>query len=178
MAHPQQLYFLHCVKVAVPQFFKGTRVLEIGAQDMNGTVRGLFTDCDYVGTDVVAGKGVDVVGAGEELDFPDKSFHVALCCEVFEHTPHWKAIFENMIRMTNGLVIFTCAATGRGEHGTTRSRALGDETPFISDYYRNLDKSDFADFPWKEHFDHEFLKQNEFPPDLYFYGLRKLPCSL
>lgn len=176
MAHIQQMEFLKYVKLAIPQFFKGTRVLEIGSLDMNGTVRGMFVDCDYVGVDLAEGKGVDVVCAGEDLTFPDKSFHVSICCEVFEHTPKWKAIFENMIRMTNGLVIFTCAATGRGEHGTTRSRAEGDDTPFISDYYRNLDKTDFADFPWKEHFAQHHLSQCDFPGDLYFFGLKHLPC--
>lgn len=52
MSHPEQLEFVASVRQRFPGFFTGRRVLEVGSLDINGSVRGMFTDCDYVGVDV------------------------------------------------------------------------------------------------------------------------------
>jgi hypothetical protein len=80
------------------------------------------------------------VARGEELDYFDGNFSVCLSCECFEHNPEWAATLRNMIRMCSGLVFFSCATTGRAEHGTRRSNPH--DAPFCGDYYRNLTEDD------------------------------------
>ena len=138
MSHKEQLDFVAAVREKHKEFFTGKRVLEVGSLNINGTVRDFFTDCDYIGCDLGEGRGVDIVCAGQDLDFPDDSFDVVLSCECFEHNPAYQETLRNMVRMLKpgGLLFFTCATTGRPEHGTTRTSPK--DAPFCGDYYRNL----------------------------------------
>ena len=52
MAHHQEFEFIAAVKAALPQFFSGQRVLEVGSLDINGSIRTAFDACDYVGADL------------------------------------------------------------------------------------------------------------------------------
>jgi SAM-dependent methyltransferase len=161
-----------------PVAFEGKNVLEIGSLNINGGVRSLFTNCNYVGIDVAPGPGVDMVCQGQDYDGSDASFDTVICCEVMEHNPHWKETFLNMLRLCKpgGLVLMTCGSTGRAEHGTTRTTSR--DSPLTVgigwEYYRNLTARDFrgaldlrgslaaASFfsNWKSY-------------DLYFAGFRK-----
>jgi SAM-dependent methyltransferase len=149
MSHQEQLDFIERIKSQVPHYFSNTKVLEVGSLDINGSIRQFFEDCDYIGIDVGEGKGVDVVCGGQEYDAPDDSFDVSVSCECFEHNPYWVDTFNNMIRMTRpgGLVIMTCATTGRAEHGTRRKSPKSSPlTCAIGwDYYKNLTEKDFRD---------------------------------
>jgi SAM-dependent methyltransferase len=149
--------------------------VEIGSLNINGTVRIFFDNCYYVGLDVAEGKDVDVVCEGQKFNAPSESFDVAISCECFEHNPEWVATFRNMYRLVRpgGMIIMTCATTGRKEHGTTRTTPQ--DSPLTIglgwDYYKNLTEQDF-----REHFNiesmfrnFEFLSQNT---DLYFYGIK------
>ena len=177
MAHFQQQKFVAEVKSHFPQFFKATRVLEVGSWICNDTVRTHFQSCDYLGTDVAAGSGVDLVVAGQDLALPTASFDVVISCECFEHNPFWRETFLNMMRVLRpgGLFVLTCATTGRGEHGTTRT------TPGLSltaleqhpDYYRNLSQRDFERaIALHEYFSHYLFVTNRYSKDLYFAGCR------
>ena len=167
MSHKEQLDFVAAVKGKHPEFFTGKRVLEVGSLNINGTVRDFFTDCDYIGCDLGEGRGVDIVCAGQDLDFPDNSFDVVLSCECFEHNPAYQETLRNMVRMLKpgGLLFFTCATTGRPEHGTTRTSPK--DAPFCGDYYRNLIASDFD----MTGIAGEFSTLNT---DLRFYGLKSI----
>src|ERR1700741_4624673 len=150
MSHPEQLGFFKAVVDANKTFLEGARGLEIGSYDVNGTVRKLFAAAaSYVGVDLVEGPGVDVVGFGHDVNHDDGSYDLTISGECFEHDPHWRGTFLNMVRMTRpgGLVAFSCASRGRPEHGTTRSdEALSPGTQAVGmDYYRNLDEGDFAE---------------------------------
>ena len=125
-------------------------MLEIGSYDVNGSIRSLFTTAgQYIGVDLCEGPGVDLVSYGHELNQPTGSFDITLSGECFEHDPHWRETFLNMVRMTRpgGLVAFSCASRGRLEHGTLRTNpASSPGTQSIgSDYYRNIEERDFAD---------------------------------
>ena len=171
MSHQSQLDFVAGLKQRFPQYFTGSKVLEVGSLDINGSIRQFFTSCDYVGVDLGAGRGVDVVARGEELTYPNDHFDVVASCECFEHNPEWVKTFENMTRMANGLVFFSCATTGRPEHGTRRTSL--DDAPFCGDYYRNLTEQDFRDSCDLSKFEvYEFIT-NDNPADLYFWGLCK-----
>lgn len=172
MAHLQQRDYLAALAARFPQWFTGRRVLEVGSLDINGSVRDFFTGCDWTGVDLAPGPGVDVVAEGQTLDYPDESFDVAISAECFEHNPYWLETFVNMRRMCSGLVIFTCATTGRAEHGTSRSDPAS--SPFTTgrwDYYRNLTADDFRDALNLDALfaAHEF-STNDASHDLYFWG--------
>jgi SAM-dependent methyltransferase len=169
MAHPEQREFFEQVKAEFPDWFTGS-VLEIGSLNINGTVRDFFDATEYVGVDVSAGEGVDVVARGQELDYADSSFDVAVSAECFEHNPYWFETFENMVRMARKGVVFTCASTGRAEHGT--SATTPSDSPFTLewDYYRNLTEEDFAEFDFTV-FDSYTFEYNPVSCDLYFVGV-------
>ena len=175
MAHQQQFDFVSAVARFYPDNFVNCKVLEVGSLDINGSVRQFFKDCNYIGIDLGIGKGVDIVCTGQDYDAPDNEFDTVISCECFEHNPDWVATFQNMHRMTkpNGLIVMTCATTGRAEHGTKRTSPA--DAPFCHDYYKNLTEQDFV-----EHFklDNMFsiceFGVGEVTKDLYFYGVKKL----
>lgn len=174
MAHQQQFDFVKGVRNKFPESFNKAKVLEIGSLDINGSIRQFFTDCDYLGIDVGEGKGVDLVCQGQDFQGKANSFDIAISCECFEHNPYWVASFENMHRVVKkgGLVVMSCATTGRGEHGTKRTNPQ--DAPLIEwDYYKNLTEQDFRDkFDLGTMFsEYEFLEQHQ-THDLYFYGIK------
>lgn len=174
--HFQQLAFVSILRSQFPVFFQSARVLEIGAYDVNGSIRELFDLCDYIGVDLVAGPGVTDVVSGHLYD-SGRAFDAAFSCECFEHNPEYLKTFANMVRLTRpgGLVAFTCATTGRPEHGTHSS--LPDSAPGTMsmgwDYYRNLTESDFGDFDFASHFAIKRFFINPGSQDLYFVGIKQ-----
>jgi len=142
MSHPSRPNFVSRVKSRFPDSFSGKRVLEVGSLDINGLVRSLFVGCDYVGIDVAAGPGVDLVCQAQDFDAPDDSFDTVISCEVMEHNPHWAASLRNMVRVRKpgGLIVMSCATLGRREHGTARtSPGASPLTVALGwNYYRNL----------------------------------------
>jgi SAM-dependent methyltransferase len=178
MAHSQQAEFVGIVKRHLPWYFSGGRVIEMGSLDINGSVRSYFNAAEYVGVDLAPGPGVDLVCSSHEVDLPAGSFDCAISLECFEHNPFWVETFLNMLRLTrgDGLVLTTCATTGRREHGTPRSSP--ESSPFTVargwSYYRNLRERDFIDRVelGASFADWLFIVSHE-SYDLYFVGLRR-----
>lgn len=178
MSHKEQQDFVLSVKNKFLNYFTNKCVIEIGSLNINGSVREFFDNCIHVGIDVATGPCVDVVCLGHEYDMPDGSFDVAISCECFEHDPYHILTFKNMVRLvkSNGIVIFSCATTGRKEHGTrANDPASSPLTIGLGwDYYKNLEEKDFRT---EINFDELFLEYNfqtnlkSF--DLYFYGIKK-----
>ena len=180
MAHQSQRDFLHTLKSSLPQFFADSKVLEIGSLDINGSIRDFYTNCDYVGIDIGEGKGVDVVCEGQKYNAPSNSFDQVISCEVMEHNPHWRQTLENMIRLCRpgGLVVMTCASTGRPEHGTTRTTI--DDSPLTNaagwDYYKNLTAEDFSSsINLSSSFEKYYLGVSWVGYDLCFFGIKRHP---
>lgn len=178
MAHADQLEFVRLVKRGLPQFFTKVDVLEIGSLDINGSVRSEFLSANYIGVDVGVGPGVDLVGEGQLLDFSTGSFDVVISCECLEHNPFWVETVSNMFRMVRpgGLVIVSCATTGRPEHGTTATSSY--DSPLTIgigwDYYKNVSRSDFEKaFALDAWCDEFILIINWSVSDLYFVGIKK-----
>ena len=177
MAHPEQAEFFSGVRRRYPAAFNGCRVLEVGSLDINGSVRELFSGCDYTGVDLQLGPGVDLAVQGQLVGFPTGHFDTTISAECLEHNPFWRETVANMLRMTRpgGLVLISCATTGRLEHGTSRTNP--DASPFTTaerwDYYRNLTHADIEaalNLPgWLA--DHATWV-NYLTRDLYFVGLR------
>ncbi|WP_158932529.1 class I SAM-dependent methyltransferase [Acidisphaera sp. S103] len=178
MAHPEQLEFVHKVQSAFPSFFTGSKTLEIGSLDINGTIRKFFKGGSYTGLDVAEGPGVDVACQGQEYDGPSNDFDTVISCEVMEHNPHWRETMTNMIRICRpgGLVIMTCATIGRKEHGTTRTDPA--DSPLSVglgwEYYKNLTARDFKTIDsLRSDLDFFSFFTNWASRDLYFLGFKK-----
>lgn len=179
MAHQQQRDFCQSVKDRFSEFFNGKLVLDIGSLDINGSNQYLFENSGYIGVDLFAGRNVDITCKGHELGLPDESVDVVISTECFEHDSHYDKTIKNIYRMLKpgGLFLFSCATTGRPEHGTRRTTP--DDAPFIqllgdwADYYKNLEESDVRavldlDTSFSEY---EFSTQHD-THDLYFWGIK------
>lgn len=178
MAHETQMKFLTDVKKHHEEFFRNSKVLEIGSVDINGSPRVLFNNCIYTGVDLAPGKGVDRISFGHSIDDPDGSYDTVISTECFEHDQYYQNTFKNMIRLCRkgGLIVFTCATTGRPEHGTNRTSPEDSLTCHIGlgDYYKNLEEKHFREFiNFDEVFSFYWFGTNLNPADLYFCGIKK-----
>jgi SAM-dependent methyltransferase len=83
---------------------EGMKVLEIGALNINGSVRDIFEQDEvlYIGTDMMAGPGVDTVIDGHDLMdlYEPKSFDLVICLETFEHDINFWVTLSNIRRLT------------------------------------------------------------------------------
>ena len=177
MAHPEQAEFFSGVRSHYSAAFSSARVLEVGSLDINGSVRELFSNCDYTGVDLQLGPGVDLARQGQLVDFPTAHFDTTISAECLEHNPFWRETVANMLRMTRpgGLVLISCATTGRLEHGTSRTNP--DASPFTSaekwEYYQNLSASDLESSLNLDGWLADWSSWINFiTRDLYFVGIR------
>ena len=115
------LNFIEKAKGIFPDYFSGKKVLELGALDVNGNVRGPFEGCSFTGVDWVAGKNVDIVMKGAEIEVPPESFDVLLSANHLEHDPEWEATLTTGLKALKrgGLILL--------RWGTRRSAAHGPE---------------------------------------------------
>jgi SAM-dependent methyltransferase len=175
MSHLQPICFIKTLSQHLTNDYKGIKILEIGSFDVNGSIRKFFKGSYYLGVDLAAGPGVDVIIDGKDIDHADNSYHITISSECFEHNPSWLETFENMYRMTSpgGFIIFTCATRGRTEHGTLRtSPKLSPGTQEVGlDYYMNLEEKNFQNkINIPKLFDEHIFIINKYSCDLYFVG--------
>lgn len=180
MAHLQQKNFCEKVKRSLPQYFSGVNVLDVGSLDINGNNRYLFSDYNYTGIDIAPGRNVDAVSKGHEWNAPDESYDVIISSECFEHDMYYPQTLSNIVRMLkpSGLFLFTCATTGRPEHGTRRTSQQ--DSPFTAslddwcDYYKNLTEKDIREvLDIEKIFSSHYFEIEPFICDLYFFGIKK-----
>lgn len=180
MAHIQQIDFCKSVKISFPDFFKNKKVLDAGSLDVNGNNRFLFEDCDYCGIDVGIGLNVNIVSKIHEFYALDETYDIIISTECFEHDMYYPDSLKNIVRIlkSGGMFLFTCATTGRAEHGTNSTTPV--DSPLLaaygdwSDYYKNLTEEDIRQCLDIESIFSEFEFQvNEEAHDLYFWGIKK-----
>ena len=178
LAHHAQKNFCRSVLSAIP-LPNGAKVLDIGSLDINGGAREwLPPSISYLGVDLELGPNVDIACPAQLLDLQSHEFELVVASELFEHTPFWREIFAQMCRMTKpgGMVIFTCATTGRLEHGTTRSDG-GYAAPFVVNhhkYYGNVSLNQAQKAVATSHWFEKYgFYQEHTSKDLYFLGIIK-----
>lgn len=109
------------------------RVLECGSLNVNGSVREFFKVDEYIGTDMRAGPGVDIVINTHNLDqmFKPEEFDFVICCDMFEHDNAFWISIEQMksVLKKEGWLVLVAAGFGFGTHN------------YPKDYWRFNDQS-------------------------------------
>jgi len=172
MSHKQQIEFCESVKTRFPQYFKNTNVLDVGSLDINGNNRYLFDMCKYIGVDIIEGTNVDFVTPihllkGSEL------FDVVISTEMLEHDIFYIESIKRMCALLKkgGLLLITCATTGRKEHGTRKHEPQ--DSPATNRYYENVTKEMLFRSFRELHFIDFKAEVHEEIGDLYFWGIKE-----
>ena len=179
--HKEAREFTLFVRRILSEFFIGKVVLDVGSGDINGNNKFLFENCEYNGNDVIQAPNVTIVSKTKDLPFKDNTFDTIVSTECFEHDPEYKESIIKIYKMLkpNGLFCFSCASTGRPEHGTRRSNpndsygTIGNLED-MSDYYKNLTEIDLNNVlllnttfsVWDTYYNND-------SKDLYFVGIKK-----
>lgn len=170
--HTEQRFFCERVKMLFPQKFIDQDVLEIGSQNINGSIRELFSGGQYLGIDLGEGKDVDLVCHGKDF-YREVPFDVIISCESLEHDMFYAETIVNAIRLlkSGGLLLLTMASHGRAEHGTHNAAPFA--SPHTLHHYKNICLQDIVNLcEWeKVFFPYSFEYGGAF--DLYFYGIKR-----
>jgi SAM-dependent methyltransferase len=158
---------LFCARNLIQQEVEGKRIVEIGAIDVNGSMRPLIESwrpSEYLGIDIEHGKSVDVVFSAEDLEmrFGRETFDVVMSIDMLEHAANWKAVISNMKRVCKpgGVMMITTCSQGFPYHA------------YPHDYWR-YEMEDFETI----FSDCEILGKEEQPEDWgVFFKIRK-PCT-
>lgn len=76
-------------------------IIDLGAQDFNGSLRSVApADCNYIGVDFMAGKGVDVIITDSaHLPFDTDSIDICVSSSCFEHAEFFWLSFLEIMRV-------------------------------------------------------------------------------
>ena len=92
------------------------KVVEIGSQNVNGTLRDTCpTNFEYIGVDFAQANGVDIVLEDPyRLPFEDESVDIVLSSSCFEHSEMFWLVFLEILRVLkpNGLFYLNAPSTG------------------------------------------------------------------
>jgi len=178
--HPEACRFFFTISRKYPYYFINKNVLDVGGGDINGNNRYLFTECSYTANDVVDAPNVTLVCRTK--DIPNTQlFDTIVSSECFEHDPEYKESLLKIYELLKpgGLFAFTCASTGRPEHGTRQFKS-GDSYGTVEgiedmqDYYKNLTMDDIMEVLSVDLFDDCEFTYNPKSCDLYFYGIKNI----
>ncbi len=102
---------------------KGRRVIELGSQDVNGSLRDYVVGLgprEYIGIDSSMGKGVDIVC--DVMDaiskFGRNSFDIVICTEMLEHVFDWRKVIGIIkgLCVVGGIMVITTRSKGFHYH--------------------------------------------------------------
>ena len=177
--HQQVRDFINYVKTNFPNSFANVNVLDFGCGDINGNNREYFVDSEYTGNDVANGPNVDLVCKTKDLTFSNENFDTIISTECLEHDAEYTQSLQKAYDMLKdgGMLVFTCASTGRREHGTRRTTpndclaTLSGDADF-QDYYKNLTIEDVIKCIDLNQFSYWRSYYNMATCDLYFVGIK------
>ncbi len=153
--HIEARQFTEWSRRIFPQAFHNKRCLDAGGGDINGCNKHLFSwDAEerFVCNDIGPAPNATIVSATKDLTFEDGSFDTVVSTECFEHDAQYKESLRKIADLLapGGVLVFTCASTGRPEHGTRRTSpqdcwATRHKNVEFQDYYKNLTLHDVAE---------------------------------
>jgi SAM-dependent methyltransferase len=98
---------------------RGRRVLEVGARNVNGSLRPYVEGlgpASYIGVDMTPGDGVDEICYAEALvsRFGTGAFDLVLCTEMLEHARNWRDVVRNLksVLVPGGWLLVTTRSMG------------------------------------------------------------------
>src|SRR6266545_3768782 len=74
----------------------GSKVLDVGGADVNGSYQKMFRDCEYVTLDF---EGADIIVKDYSWDLPDESFDVVVSGQTLEHDKFFWLTARNIARV-------------------------------------------------------------------------------
>jgi hypothetical protein len=139
-------------------------ILDVGGQDVNGTVHDYFPNAEILTLDL---ENADII-ADATVWKPDQWFDVVIATEVFEHVAGWGYVLETMYRALDvtgpGVLLATCASTNRPAHGAT-----GAPLPAPGEHYDNVSPYDLEN-TLELYFPHMGVRYQYPPGDAYMWG--------
>lgn len=142
----------------------GQRVLDVGGQNVNGTVHDYFPGSEVVTLDL---ENADII-ADARTWMPDRLFDVVIATEVFEHVAEWRSVLGTMKAALDpvgcGILLATCASTNRPLHGAT-----GAPLPAEDEYYGNV-PADALDSALSRLFRYTCVRYRYPPGDAYAWA--------
>jgi len=147
-------------------------VLDVGGQNVNGTAHDWFTHPATTITTLDV-ENADVIADARTWQ-PTRQFDVVMATEVFEHIEDWRAVLNTMALALRpgGVLLATCASTGRPAHGAT-----GAPLPADGEHYRNVDPPELVEalsryFPTRE------VRYQQVPGDAYMWATNTQPLDV
>jgi SAM-dependent methyltransferase len=94
------------------------KVVDFGSYDVNGTLKPIFSKCNYIGIDMSPGPNVDIVTSGDNTPFETNSIDVVISSSNFEHDDCFWMTFLEMARIVKpGGFIYINAPSAGFYHG-------------------------------------------------------------
>jgi len=117
-------------------------VVEFGSKDINGGIRDIF-NCEFVGVDIEAGPGVDVVCDASKYA-PPRLADMVVCVGTLEHTPDSRSILHNAYSiLKDGGVLLVMAANNWLPHSAVDGKWLIGE---YTEWYKNISYDELGDW--------------------------------
>ncbi len=163
--HPEARDFVRRTVASLPPL---VHICEFGSRDINGSIRELFRDAEeYVGLDLEAGLGVDVVACASTYGVSG-TYDAVVSCEMLEHCDKAAAVCGNAHRLLRpgGVFIVTAAGLGRPAH-SCQGEPL---TPEHKQYYRNVTAGMIR--RWLEPFEFVLVDDYSHQGDIYALAVR------
>jgi len=137
------------IKDLYPEYFYDSIVCEMGSLNINGSVRDYFTDCTYIGVDVIPGPGVNIVSIFHESLLKKELYDVVTSMNALEHDMYYEKSLKKMVEILKpaGLMFISCSGLWK-EHGTINHDANKSGTVKYSEewskYYKSLTVNDIV----------------------------------
>lgn len=123
------------------------QALDVGGANWNGSARPHLPNANWTVLDLAPTQFLDdhwseyIIGdaTSYRLSHVNDRYDVVLCTELLEHVRNWPAVVHTLSHLVkdDGIVMITCASTGRPVHGAT-----GAPLPAEGEWYGNVDTPD------------------------------------
>lgn len=140
-----------------PEEVQDRAVIEVGARDVNGSVRPLvsaFGPASYVGVDLQAGPGVDEICDATQLVacFGREAFDLLISTELLEHVRDWRTVISQFkqVLKPGGRLLITTRSRGFPYHAFPDDfwrYELADVRAIFSDFTLEVIESDSGSYP-------------------------------